>query len=85
MMRVEIGPCRTLNESGAEPARFINAHPGFHAEGARLVRAGDQRGADFTVGDANRFSAQPGNVALFHRRKKRVHVDVQNGPRPEAC
>jgi len=77
--RVHVRPRRALDEIRAQFARVVDAHAGFHAKGARFVRAGNEGRADRTVRDAHRLAAQFRRIALLDRREERIHVDVQDG------
>ena len=80
--RIALGTGGHLDETGAQCPGLFQAHGGMDAERPGLVRAGDDAGAGFAVGDADGFTAVFGVVQLFDGREKRVHVYEGDEARP---
>jgi len=80
---IDLGAGRALDEIRAEAASLPKAHAGSDALRPRLIRRGDDAGAHFSVGDGDRFVAQFGKITLFDGRKESIHVDVNDGARPD--
>ena len=70
------------DETGAQCPGLFQPHGGMDAERPGLIRAGDDAGAGFAVGDADGFAAVFGVVQLFDGGKECVHVHERNEARP---
>ena len=70
------------DETGAQCPGLLQPHGGMDAQRPGLVRAGDDAGAGFAVGDADGFAAVFGVVQLFDGREESVHVHEGDEARP---
>ena len=70
------------DETGAQFPGMLQSHGGMDAERPGLIRAGDEAGAGFAVGDTDGFAAVFGVVQLLDGGKEGVHVHEGDEARP---